>query len=166
MFKARPRSQLRSQLRSQFVRQVFQDTAGLTLLETVVSMPIFLAVLAGVVPVYMVYKLQTLNNPVRTGAVVGSQQILEQIRQINAVDTLPSTGTFNQMPTPISSSLNNLDAYGKTYSAQISYCEKATFCNTTSRYIRVAVFQQFGNGSLSSAPVYEVSTVFTKVGGS
>lgn len=162
MFKAR----LSVRLSSQLVRQAAGETAGLTLLETVVSMLIFLAVLAGVVPVYMVYKLQAINNPVRTGAVVVSQQILEKIRQINDVDTLPSTGTFSQMPAPISNPLSNLDAYGKNYSAQISYCEKATFCDTTSRYIRVAVFQHFGNGSLSSAPVYEVSTVFTKVGGS
>jgi type II secretory pathway pseudopilin PulG len=139
-----------------------QSEAGLTLLETMVSMLVFLAVLAGVVPVYMTYRLQSLKNPVRTGAVAVSQQVMEEIRQINAVNSLPNSGSSSRTPAPKSNLLEDLSAYGKTYSAMIHYCEKAAFCDPNSRYIRVAVFQKFGDGSLSSDPVYEVSTVYTK----
>jgi type II secretory pathway pseudopilin PulG len=139
-----------------------QREAGLTLIETMVSLLVFLAVMAGVVPAYMTYRLQALKNPVRTGAVAVSQQVMEEIRQIGAVNTLPPSGSFDKTPAPKENLLSNLSAYGKTYSAMIYYCEKPTFCDANSRYIRVAVFQKFGDGSLSSAPVYEVSTVFTR----
>jgi type II secretory pathway pseudopilin PulG len=145
-----------------FWAQKTQSEAGLTLVETVVSLLVFLAVIAGVVPAYLTYRLQALQNPVRTGAVAVSQQVMEDIRQITAVNDLPSSGSSNQTPAPKNKALNNLSAYGKTYSATIYYCEKATFCDPNSRYIRVAVFQKFGDGSLGSAPVYEVSTIYTK----
>ena len=136
--------------------------AGLTLVETVVSMLVFFAVLTGVVPAYLNYRLRAVQNPVRIGAVAVSQRILEEIRQLKAVDTLPKSGSSSTMPSPSDSALTNLSAYGKTYSAEIHYCEK-DFCDDKSRYIRVAVFQQFSNGSLSRNPVYEVSTIFTKL---
>lgn len=142
--------------------EVGSPEAGLTLIETMVSLLVFLAVMAGVVPVYMTYRLQTLQNPVRTGAVAVSQQVMEEIRQNPAVDTLPSSGAFNTTPAPQNKALDNLSAYGKNYRATIYYCEKAAFCDTNSRYVRVAVFQKFENGSVSSAPVYEVSTIYTK----
>jgi type II secretory pathway pseudopilin PulG len=140
---------------------LLQNT-GLTLVETVVSLLVFLAVLTGVVPAYLHYRLQAVQNPVRIGAVAVSQQILEATRQLRAVDTLPSSGSSNTMPGS-SSSLTNMSAYGKTYSAEIYYCEKPDFCDEKSRYIRVAVFQKFGDGSLSRTPAYEVSTIFTKL---
>jgi Tfp pilus assembly protein PilE len=154
MFKRRPNPQL-------FVRQDTQD-AGLTLVETMVSLLVFLAVISGVVPVYITYRLQSLKNPVRTGAVAVSQQVMEEIRQINAVDNLPEAGMFDHTPAPKNNPLDTLNAYGKTYSAEIHYCEKVAFCDDKSRYIRVAIFQKFGDGSLSSAPVYEVSTIYTR----
>lgn len=147
---------------AQFCAQRTQPEAGLTLVETIVSLLVFLAVIAGIVPAYLTYRLQALQNPVRTGAVAVSQQVMEDIRQITAVNDLPKSGSSDQTPAPKNNSLDNLSAYGKTYSAKIYYCEKATFCDTNSRYIRVAVFQKFGDGSLSSAPVYEVSTIYTK----
>jgi type II secretory pathway pseudopilin PulG len=142
--------------------QKTQPEAGLTLIETIVSLLVFLVVIAGVVPAYLTYRLQSIQNPVRIGAVAVSQQVMEEIRQITAVNDLPSAGSANQTPAPKNNPLNSLSAYGKTYSATIYYCEKAAFCDTNSRYIRVAVFQKFGDGSLSSAPVYEVSTIYTK----
>jgi type II secretory pathway pseudopilin PulG len=142
--------------------QKTQPEAGLTLVETIVSLLVFLAVIAGIVPAYLTYRLQALQNPVRTGAVAVSQQVMEELRQITVFDDLPDAGSSNQTPAPKNNALSNLNAYGKTYSATIYYCEKATFCDTNSRYIRVAVFQKFGDGSLSSAPVYEVSTIYTK----
>jgi type II secretory pathway pseudopilin PulG len=158
MFKRFPSSQFLLRL----IQSRTQSEAGLTLVETMVSLLVFLTVIAGVVPAYMTYRLQALKNPVRTGAVAVSQQVMEEIRQINAVNDLPNAGSFNQTPAPKNNLLGNLNAYGKTYSATIYYCEKAAFCDVNSRYIRVAVFQKFGDGSLSSVPVYDVSTIYTK----
>jgi type II secretory pathway pseudopilin PulG len=142
---------------------------GITLVETIVSLLIFLAVLAGLVPAYMSYRLQSIKNPVRIGAVAVSQQILDEIRQIKAVDTLPNDGFVKTTtaPSPRNTDLTNLSAYGKNYSAQVIYCEKTPidksgYCTFNARYINVKVYQKFSNGSVSNAPVYEVSTVYTK----
>ncbi len=134
--------------------------SGLTLVETLVSMLIFLAVIGGLLPVYMTYRLQTLQTPVRNGAVAVSQQIMDEVRRVRDVELLPGSG--QQTQTPQGRSLTNLSAYGKTYRAQLHYCDRPNFCDENSRQIRVSVFQVFSNGTASSTPVYEVSSIYTK----
>jgi type II secretory pathway pseudopilin PulG len=147
-------------------KQKRQGETGITLVETMVSLLIFLAVLAGIVPAYMSYRLQSIRNPVRLGAVSVSQQILDEIRQIRDVNTLPDDGLVKTTTAPSlrNTDLTNLSAYGKNYSAQLIYCEaaKASYCSLNARYIHVLIFQKFSNGTVSDNPVYEVSTVFTK----
>jgi hypothetical protein len=139
-----------------------QTAAGLTLVETMVALLIFLATLAGVVPVYMSYRLQTLKNPVRTGAVAVSQKIMDELRQ-GEVDKLPSSGV-EETTSSTGAKLTDIPAYGKKFNAKIYFCEKpeAKLCDAKSRHIRVAVFQAFSNGTVGDQPVYEVSSIFTK----
>jgi type II secretory pathway pseudopilin PulG len=151
------------------VKQNRQRETGITLVETMVSLLIFLAVLAGLVPAYMSYRLESIKNPVRIGAVSVSQQILDEIRQVKDVNTLPNDGLvkITTAPSPRNTDLTNLTAYGKNYSAQVTYCEKApidksSYCSPNARYIDVKIFQRFSNGSISTNPVYVVSTVYTK----
>jgi type II secretory pathway pseudopilin PulG len=150
-------------------KQNRQGEAGITLVETMVSLIIFLAVLAGLVPAYVSYRLQSIKNPVRLGAVSVSQQILDEIREVRDVNTLPNDGLAKTTtnPAPRNTDLTNLTAYGKTYSAQVTYCEtvpinKSSYCTLNARYIAVKVFQKFNNGTVSDNPVYEVSTIYTK----
>ncbi len=138
---------------------------GFTLVETMVSLLVFLAVVAGVVPVFISYQLTALQNPVRAGAVSVSQRVMESIRQVNDVASLPNADTTtNTTPAPQSESFDDVVAYGKKYKADIQYCEaaRAEYCDTKSRFIRVKVFQKFENGTITPAPVYEVSTIYTK----
>jgi type II secretory pathway pseudopilin PulG len=151
------------------IRQVQRRETGITLVETMVSLLIFLAVLAGIVPAYMTYRLQSIRNPVRIGAVSVSQQILDEIRQVRDVNTLPNDGLVKTTtaPSPRNTDLTNLTAYGKNYSAQLIYCEtvpvdKSNYCSLNARYIHVLIFQRFSNGTVSTNPVYQVSTVYTK----
>jgi Tfp pilus assembly protein PilV len=140
-----------------------QASQGLTLVETMVALLIFLATLAGVVPVYMSYRLQTLKNPVRTGAVAVSQQIMDKLRQ-SEIDKLPSSGV-EESTSSTGIKLTDIAAYdNKKFNAKIYYCEKpaAALCDAKSRHIRVAVFQAFSNGTVGDSPVYEVSSIFTK----
>jgi type II secretory pathway pseudopilin PulG len=161
------------------IRQSQRRETGITLVETMVSLLIFLAVLAGIVPAYMTYRLQSIRNPVRLGAVAVSQQILDEIREIRDVNALPNDGVVKTTATPSTpglpalpalrrnTDLTNLTAYGRNYSAQVRYCEttpadKSNYCSLNARYIHVSVFQRFSNGTVSTNPVYEVSTVYTK----
>jgi type II secretory pathway pseudopilin PulG len=151
------------------IRQGQRRETGITLVETMVSLLIFLAVLAGIVPAYMSYRLKSIQNPVRIGAVSVSQQILDEIRQVRDVNTLPNDGLvkITTAPSPRNTDLTNLAAYNKNYSAQLIYCEtvpvdKSNYCSLNARYIHVLIFQRFSNGTVSTNPVYEVSTVYTK----
>jgi type II secretory pathway pseudopilin PulG len=161
------------------VNQCRQREQGITLVETMVSLLIFLAVLAGIVPAYVSYRLKSIQNPVRLGAVSVSQQILDEIREVRDVNALPNDGVVKTTATPSTptlpalpalrrnTDLTNLTAYGKNYSAQVIYCEtipvdKSNYCSVNARYIHVLVFQKFSNGSVSTNPVYEVSTIYTK----
>jgi type II secretory pathway pseudopilin PulG len=161
-------------------KQNRQGEAGITLVETMVSLIIFLAVLAGLVPAYVSYRLQSIKNPVRLGAVSVSQQILDEIREVRDINALPNDGVAKTTATPSTptlpalpalrrnTDLTNLTAYGKNYSAQVIYCEtipidKSNYCSTNARHIHVLVFQKFSNGSVSTNPVYEVSTIYTKL---
>jgi type II secretory pathway pseudopilin PulG len=161
------------------VKQSQQRETGITLVETMVSLLIFLAVLAGIVPAYMSYRLQSIRNPVRLGAVAVSQQILDEIREVRDVNALPNDGAVKTTATPDShglpalpalrrnTDLTNLVTYGRNYSAQVIYCEtapvdKSNYCSLNARYIHVLVFQRFSNGTVSINPVYQVSTVYTK----
>jgi type II secretory pathway pseudopilin PulG len=156
-------------------KQNRQEEAGITLVETMVSLIIFLAVLAGLVPAYVSYRLKSIQNPVRLGAVSVSQQILDEIREVRDVNALPNDGVAKTTATPSTptlpalpalrrnTDLTNLTAYGKNYSAQVIYCDKPKYCSTNARHIHVLVFQKFSNGSVSTNPVYEVSTIYTKL---
>jgi type II secretory pathway pseudopilin PulG len=161
-------------------KQNRQGEAGITLVETMVSLIIFLAVLAGLVPAYVSYRLQSIKNPVRLGAVSVSQQILDEIREVRDINALPNDGVAKTTATPSTptlpalpalrrnTDLTNLTAYGKNYSAQVIYCEtipidKSNYCSLNARYIHVLVFQKFSNSSVSTNPVYEVSTIYTKL---
>jgi type II secretory pathway pseudopilin PulG len=140
-----------------------QPCAGITLVETLVSLLIFFAVVAGVVPIYTTYRLQTLRNPVRIGAIAVSQQIMDELRQ-QPINTLPNSGFVSDVTSPAGTTLTNKSSYNKKFNAKIFFCEaaKTQFCDPNSRYIRVAVFQAFENGTVSDTPVYEVSTIYTK----
>jgi type II secretory pathway pseudopilin PulG len=158
-------------------KQSRQGEAGITLVETMVSLIIFSAVLAGLVPAYVSYRLQSIKNPVRLGAVSVSQQILDEIREVKDVNALPDDGVAKTTATPSTptlpalpalrrnTDLTNLTAYGKNFSAQVIYCEatKSNYCRPNTRHIHVLVFQKFSNGSVSTNPVYEVSTIYTKL---
>jgi type II secretory pathway pseudopilin PulG len=156
-------------------KQNRQGEAGISLVETMVSLIIFLAVLAGLVPAYVSYRLKSIQNPVRLGAVSVSQQILDEIREVKDVNALPNDGIAKTTATPSTpilpalpalrrnTDLTNLTAYGKNYSAQVIYCDKPNYCSTNARHIHVLVFQKFNNGSVSTNPVYEVSTIYTKL---
>lgn len=139
-----------------------QTSTGITLVETLVSLLIFLAVVAGVIPIYTTYRLQTLRNPVQIGAIAVSQQIMDELRQ-QPINTLPSSGV-SDITSPGGTALTNKSAYNKKFNAKIFFCEasKTRFCDPNSRYIRVEVFQAFDNGSVSTTPIYEVSTIYTK----
>ncbi len=128
---------------------VRKSERGLTLVESVVSLLIFFVALAGIVPIFLNYTISTINNERRTAGIAISQQVLDEIRQSNIAQLPAANGTTTTETKPSVSHL------GKDYTPRVTYCQDASYCDATSRHIKIEVLQ---NGQ----SVYEAETVFTK----
>ena len=131
-----------------------RDSQGFTLLEAMVSLLVLFAMMAGLLPVFMSWRLSTINNTIKTGAIAISQQILDELRQDPDVDTWASSGTVTQKPS--GESINSIEYGGKTYNASITYCNNSDYCDTKTRQITLQV-----NHNQNS--IYTIETVYTKL---
>jgi type II secretory pathway pseudopilin PulG len=138
---------------------------GFTLVEAVVGMIIFLVASTAIVPIFMTYKIATLTNDSRVGAVALAQQIMDTLRStdINTLDTSNRLLTESVYPSgaPIvgGQSLSSLSYKGKTYSATITYCTTTSYCSDSSKHIIVSVY---GNGN-NSTPLFALETVYARL---
>lgn len=120
---------------------------GLTLIETLVSLAIFLIFLGFMVPMFANQRLNSLEREIETGAVGVSQQVLDELRQKD-ISLLPSNPTVRETRT--------IRELGKDYSVNISYCQTPSYCSSEARNIRVQVNHH-------GQTVYEVETVYTRL---
>ena len=126
---------------------------GLTLIETVVALIIFLIFLGIIIPFFSNQRITTLKNEIDAGAIAVSQQVLDNLRQLDAA-SLPSTGTTTTLPS--GESLAVVSSMGRNYSARITYCAAAIYCTTNARHIKVQVKRH-------GKTVYTVETAYTRL---
>ncbi|KJH72234.1 type IV pilus modification PilV family protein [Aliterella atlantica] len=143
---------------------------GLSLVEALVGMTIFLITLAFMIPLLATNQFNTINREIKTGAISVSQRILDEFRQ--SLDQLPAdewatklplSGTETKLPLPYPSGtdISSITELGKTYSAKIIYCEvisPATTnpnCDANTRQIKLQV-------NYNGQPIYTVETIYTK----
>ena len=144
---------------------------GFTLLETMVSLMILMAALVGILPMYMVSRLQVIRGEINTGAIAVSQRVLSNLRQeindpsiIGSADDIPDDG-LPKNALPSGDSVANISHMGKDYNTTITYCSdsNADDCGisdpmdfpTSSRLIQIQV-------NFNGDTVYETQTIFTK----
>jgi prepilin-type N-terminal cleavage/methylation domain-containing protein len=143
-------------------RLKYKDKQGFTLIETIVGMLIFLIASLAIVPVFFSYKAATIRNDGKVGAIAISQQIMDSLRQMDVRD-IPSTGT-NVPNLPNGDLISDLNFKGKRYAATITYCENASYCESTatasSRHLNVKVYNY---GTTSQPPVFQLETVYTRL---
>lgn len=144
-------------------RAVRKCKGGFTLTEAMVGLVMFAAALGGLLPVIMVSRAFTLKSDSRIGASAVAQQIMDTLRQSD-VTLLPSSGTLTTLPS--NDSIASLPYKGKLYSATITYCETASYCDSTTRHLKVKVYQD-GNTSTNPVrtqdPVYQLESVYTRL---
>lgn len=134
--------------------KVFQHSdQGFTLIETIVSLVIFLTILGFMVPMFANQRLNTLQREIEMGAVAISQEIMDELRRVD-ISTLPSTGSTTTLPSGLSTT--SVDRSNKGYSATIFYCENATYCGSEARHIRVQVRHH-------GQTVHQVETVYSRI---
>ncbi len=154
-----------------------RNIKGFTLVEALVGLIMFAAALGGLLPLMMVSRTMALQNDGRIGAIAVAQQVMDSLRQID-VACIPSTGTdvtklpdrtCPSPPTSTGDSIASLPYKGKTYSATITYCaNSSTYCDTTTRLIRVRVFQDGNTADVparpaSATPIYQLETIYARL---
>ena len=141
-----------------------KSESGFTLVEAVVGMIIFLIASTAIVPVFATYRLATIRNDVKVGAVAIAQQVMDTVRITDALTLDPANTLLTETTYPASApgvggqSLSALSYKGKTYSASITYCKNASFCTSTSKHVVINVFQ-----GGSTAPVFQLETVYSSL---
>lgn len=129
-----------------------QANQGFTLLEAMVSLLVLFAIMAGLIPVFMSWRLTTINNNIKTGAIAISQQILDELRQEKDVSGWDNSNTALDVK-PSGESLASIDYGGKSYSASLTYCA-AGHCDTNTRDVTLRV-------NYNNDTIYTIQTVYT-----
>jgi type II secretory pathway pseudopilin PulG len=138
---------------------------GFTLVESVVGMVVFLVASSALVPVLATYRLTTIRNDIRIGAVAVAQQVMDTLRQtdIASIDDANSNVSHTVSTLPLAAggtSLSSLAYKGKTYAATITFCDIESYCSTSSKHIKVKVYP---NGNTATAPIFELETVYSRL---
>ncbi len=143
---------------------------GLSLVEALVGMTIFLIALGFMIPLLANNQLDVINREIDTGAISVSQRILDELRQsldeLPAEDwatKLPLSGTKTKLPLPYpdGTDISSITELGKKYSANIIYCEVVSpattnlNCDANTRQIKLQV-------NYNGQTIYTVETVYTK----
>ncbi len=119
---------------------------GFTLVEMLLALLIFGIVATSAAPAFISHLRYNTEAERRIGALTAAQRILDDRRVQDPTD-LPSSGTVT---------ITNLVGLSNSYSAEITYCEKAQYCSSASRHMLLQVFHE-GN------KIYETETVFTQL---
>jgi prepilin-type N-terminal cleavage/methylation domain-containing protein len=140
--------------------KISHSNLGFSLVETMVALVIFGAMVGTMLPMFGAYKVKTINNDIRLGASAVTQRVMDDLRRAN-VRNLPNAGTVEALPSApdgTGESTHAMSYKGKVYRVAITYCSPNTDCDADSR--RVAVKAYFGDGT---DPIFQLETVYTEL---
>ena len=127
--------------------------SGMSLLEVVVSFVIVTVAALAVIPIFLNYKLQIIENEIELGAVASTRLIMEDLRQED-IDSFPESGSFNTLPS--GQQLSDISYNNKTYDATVTYCQDVALCDQNTRHINVEIFH-------NNQSIYQAENVFTRL---
>lgn len=150
---------------NKFLTQKKSKNQGFTLVETVVAMVLFAAIIGGLAPLMMVSRTFALQSSNRIGAIAVAQEIMDSLRQ-GDVSNMPLSGTTTTLPA--GNSIANLPYKGKIYSATVTYCEVSSHCDATTRHLKVSVYQDGDTAvtpsrTASVQPIYQLETIYVRL---
>jgi Tfp pilus assembly protein PilV len=147
---------------------------GFSLIETVIAMTTLGVCLAYAMPLFLYAKLNNSKSEIRTGALMVSQRIFDDIRSqpITSLPTYDSSGVANviNIPANVGATQSCTVAIttncvtdterlqtrmmGRQYQAKITYCESATDCADNYRKFKIEV-------NYRDNKVYELEGTYT-----
>jgi prepilin-type N-terminal cleavage/methylation domain-containing protein len=127
---------------------------GFSLIETMIALTTLGICLAYAMPLFLYAKINNAKSEIRTGALIVSQRVFDDIRS-KSISTLPTDpltpvvirDTAKTLPSTYvipggATVINNsalVTAMGRDYIAKVTYCEVATDCSSKYRKFKVEV---------------------------
>jgi Tfp pilus assembly protein PilV len=110
-----------------------KSVKGFSLIETTVALTTLGICLAYAMPLFLYAKINNSKSEVRTGALIVSQRIFDDIRS-KSIASLPKDNASVDI-----TDASVLKAMGRVYTAKVTYCQVATDCTDKYRKFKVEV---------------------------
>lgn len=136
-----------------------QSEQGFSLIETVIALTTLGVCLAYALPLFLYAKINNSKSEVRTGALIVSQRVFDDIRSrpIGSLPTSPSVPEIKTKNTYTNGVSDEaiVTAMGRDYESKVTYCQIAADCSTRYRKFKLEVSR---NGS----KVYDLEATYTE----
>jgi prepilin-type N-terminal cleavage/methylation domain-containing protein len=130
---------------------------GFSLVETMIALTTLGICLAYAMPLFLYAKINNSKSEIRTGALIVSQRVFDDIRSRRISDL----STDSAAPEIKNSTTHPLivKAMGRNYQSKVTFCEVAADCSTKYRKFKVEIFY---NGTTNESKVYDLEGTFTE----
>ncbi|WP_310484574.1 type II secretion system protein [Chamaesiphon sp. VAR_48_metabat_403] len=131
---------------------------GFSLVETVIALVTLGVCLAYALPLFLYAKINNSKSEIRTGALIVSQRVFDDIRA-RKISTLPLSPSTPEIKTATSNSGADrpiITAMGREYESRVTYCQISTDCGSKYRKFKLEVSR---NGS----KVYDLEANYTEL---
>ena len=147
---------------------------GFSLIETVIALTTLGVCLAYAMPLFLYAKINNSKSEIRTGALIVSQRVFDNIRS-KPISNAPQTDGKNSpsatnpvlipvdinAPTPAEELL--IKSMGRKYRIKVTYCEDyntdSTVCSSKYRKFKVEIYH---NGTNNENKVYDLEGTYTE----
>jgi prepilin-type N-terminal cleavage/methylation domain-containing protein len=130
---------------------------GFSLIETVIALTTLGVCLAYALPLFLYAKINNSKSEIRTGALIVSQRVFDDIRsrQIRDLTTNPLAPEIKTVTTNSGADRAIVTAMGREYESKVTFCQVPTDCSTRYRKFKLEVSR---NGS----KVYDLEATYTE----
>jgi prepilin-type N-terminal cleavage/methylation domain-containing protein len=151
-------------------RKKLESSQGFSLIETVIALTTLGICLAYAMPLFLYAKINNSKSEIRTGALIVSQRVFDNIRS-KSISGLPSNDGKNSpsannpvsqpvnMTTPTAEEMLLTKAMGRQYQTTVTYCgdfnTDPAVCSNKYRKFKVEV-------SYNGSKVYDLEGTFTE----
>ena len=140
-----------------FIQQSKSSEQGFSLIETMIALTTLGVCLAYAMPLFLYAKINNSKSEVRTGALIVSQRVFDDIRS-RRISTLPTDPLVPEIKNSTTHPLI-VKAMGRDYQSKVTFCEVAADCSTKYRKFKVEIFR---NGTTNESKVYDLEGTFTE----
>lgn len=139
------------------ISKPIQSEQGFSLVETVIALTTLGVCLAYALPLFLYAKINNSKSEVRTGALIVSQRVFDDIRSrpIGGLPTNPSAPEIKNSSTNSGADRPIITAMGREYESKVTYCQVAADCSARYRKFKLEVSR---NGS----KVYDLEATYTE----